>query len=205
MIKGELFIISSPAGAGKTTLTNLLLEEDEKLKRVITYTTRKKRKNEIDGVDYVFVNKEVFELMIKENAFLEYAIVHGNYYGTPKKETFELLNQGFDVILVIDVQGMKQIKSVIPETISIFILPPSLKELESRMRMRGESEEEIQKRLETAKREIPYWKEYDYVIINENLLESKENLSHIIKSQRFKRQRFDLSLVKDDELRSLML
>jgi guanylate kinase len=205
MIKGELFIISSPAGAGKTTLTNLLLEEDEKLKRVITYTTRKKRKNEIDGVDYVFVTKEVFELMIKENAFLEYAIVHGNYYGTPKKETFELLNQGFDVILVIDVQGMKQIKSVIPEAISIFILPPSLKELESRMRIRGESEKEIQKRLETAKREIPHWKEYDYIIINENLLESKENLSHIIKSQRFKRQRFDLSLIKDDELRSLML
>jgi len=205
MIKGELFIISSPAGAGKTTLTNLLLEEDEKLKRVITYTTRKKRKNEIDGVDYVFVTKEVFELMIKENAFLEYAIVHGNYYGTPKKETFELLNQGYDVILVIDVQGMKQIKSAIPEAISIFILPPSLKELESRMRIRGESEEEIQKRLETAEREIPHWKEYDYVIINENLLESKENLSHIIKSQRFKRQRFDLSLIKDDELRSLML
>jgi guanylate kinase len=196
MIKSELFIISSPAGAGKTTLTNLLLEEDEKLKRVITYTTRKKRKNEIDGVDYVFVTKEVFELMIKENAFLEYAIVHGNYYGTPKKETFELLNQGFDVILVIDVQGMKQIKSVIPEAISIFILPPSLEELESRMRIRGESEEEIQKRLETAKREIPYWKEYDYVIINENLLESKENLSHIIKSQRFKRQRFNLSFNK---------
>jgi len=205
MIKGELFIISSPAGAGKTTLTNLLLEEDEKLKRVITYTTRKKRKNEIDGVDYVFVTKEVFELMIKENAFLEYAIVHGNYYGTPKKETFELLNQGYDVILVIDVQGMKQIKSVIPEAISVFILPLSLKELESRMRIRGESEEEIQKRLETAEREIPHWKEYDYVIINENLLESKENLSHIIKSQRFKRQRFDLSLIKDDELRSLML
>lgn len=187
MIKGELFIISSPAGAGKTTLTNLLLEEDEKLKRVITYTTRKKRKNEIDGVDYVFVTKEVFELMIKENAFLEYAIVHGNYYGTPKKETFELLNQGYDVILVIDVQGMKQIKSVIPEAISVFILPLSLKELESRMRIRGESEEEIQKRLETAEREIPHWKEYDYVIINENLLESKENLSHIIKSQRFKK------------------
>jgi len=205
MIKDELFIISSPAGAGKTTLTNLLLEEDEKLKRVITYTTRKKRKNEIDGVDYVFVTKEVFELMIKENAFLEYAIVHGNYYGTPKKETFELLNQGYDVILVIDVQGMKQIKSVIPEAISVFILPLSLKELESRMRIRGESEEEIQKRLETAEREIPHWKEYDYVIINENLLESKENLSHIIKSQRFKRQRFDLSLIKDDELRSLML
>jgi len=205
MIKGELFIISSPAGAGKTTLTNLLLEEDEKLKRVITYTTRKKRKNEIDGVDYVFVTKEVFELMIKENAFLEYAIVHGNYYGTPKKETFELLNQGYDVILVIDVQGMKQIKSVIPEAISVFILPLSLKELESRMRIRGESEEEIQKRLETAEREIPHWKEYDYIIINENLLESKENLSHIIKSQRFKRQRFDLSLIKDDELRSLML
>jgi guanylate kinase len=204
MIKGELFIISSPAGAGKTTLTNLLLEEDEKLKRVITYTTRKKRKNEIDGVDYVFVTKEVFESMIKENAFLEYAIVHGNYYGTPKKETFELLNQGYDVVLVIDVQGMKQIKSVIPEAISVFILPPSLKELEGRMRIRGESEEEIQKRLETAKREIPRWKEYDYIIINESLLESKENLSHIIKSQRFKRQRFDLSLIKDDELRFLM-
>ena len=143
--------------------------------------------------------------MIKESAFLEYALVHENYYGTPKKETLELLNQGYDVILVIDVQGMKQVKSVIPEAIAIFILPPSLKELENRMRTRGESEEEIQKRLETAKREIPHWKDYDYVIVNENLLESKENLEHIIKSQRFKKQRFDLSLIKDDELKSLML
>ncbi len=204
-MKGNLYIVSSPAGGGKTTITNLLLEELSFLKKITTYTTRQKRKNEIDGVDYVFLTKEVFEKLISENAFLEYAIVHGNYYGTPKKEVFDLIEKGFDAILVIDVQGMKQVKQIYPEVITIFILPPSIDELVSRMKIRGESEEEIQKRLNTAKNEIPYWKEYDYIVINDNLLEAKDKIKSIIIAERCKTSKFDLDIIKDENLKSLMI
>lgn len=204
-MKGNLYIVSSPAGGGKTTITNLLLEELSFLKKITTYTTRQKRKNEIDGVDYVFLTKEVFEKLISENAFLEYAIVHGNYYGTPKKEVFDLIEKGFDAILVIDVQGMKQVKQIYPEVITIFILPPSIDELVSRMKIRGESEEEIQKRVNTAKNEIPYWKEYDYIVINDNLLEAKDKIKSIIIAERCKTSKFDLDIIKDENLKSLMI
>lgn len=205
MIKGDVFIISSPAGGGKTTLTNMILEEDDKIKRVVTYTTRRKRKNEKDGVDYVFVKKREFKKLIEEDAFLEYAQVHDNYYGTPKKEVFDLLEKGYDVVLVIDVQGMRQIKEKIPNAITIFILPPSFKELESRMRIRGETSEEIEKRLQTAKKELSAWREYDYIIVNEYILEAKEKLKIIINAQRLKRDRFDINLIKDEEMKKIML
>lgn len=205
MIKGDVFIISSPAGGGKTTLTNMILEEDDKIKRVVTYTTRRKRKNEKDGVDYVFVKKREFKKLIEEDAFLEYAQVHDNYYGTPKKEVFDLLEKGYDVVLVIDVQGMRQIKEKIPNAITIFILPPSFKELESRMRIRGETSEEIEKRLQTAKKELSAWREYDYIIVNEYILEAKEKLKIIINAQRLKKDRFDINLIKDEEMKKIML
>lgn len=204
-MKGNLYVISSPAGGGKTTITNLLLEEIPFLRKITTYTTRQKRKNEIDGVDYVFLKKEEFEKLISENAFLEYALVHGNYYGTPKKDVFDLLEKGFDVILVIDVQGMKQVKQIYPDVITIFILPPSIDELINRMKIRGESEEEIQKRLKTAEKEIPYWKEYDYLVINDNLLDAKDKIKSIIISQRCKTSKFDINFIKDEKLKSLML
>jgi len=178
--KGDLFIISSPAGGGKTTLTNLLISEIPNLKRVITCTTRKPRLGEKDGKDYYFLTKEEFKKRIKEEAFLEYAVVHGNYYGTPKKEVFELLEKGIDLILVIDVQGMRQVKENFKDVITIFILPPSIEEIVKRMKERGDSEEEIRKRLETAKSEIPAWKEYDFVIVNDILEKAKESLKQII-------------------------
>ncbi|WP_028950863.1 guanylate kinase [Sulfurihydrogenibium subterraneum] len=204
-MKGNLYIVSSPAGGGKTTIINLLLEELPFLRRVVTYTSRQKRKNEIDGVDYVFVKKEEFERLIKENAFLEYALVHGNYYGTPKKDVFQLLEKGYDVVLVIDVQGMKQMKQVYPEVITIFILPPSLEELVNRMKLRGESDQEIEKRLNTAKKEIPFWKEYDYVVVNDNLIQAKDQIKCIITAERCKVSRFDLDNIKDESLRALMI
>ena len=204
MKKGELFILSSPAGGGKTTLANLLIQEIPNLKRVITCTTRKPRPGEKDGVDYYFLSREEFEKRIRENDFLEYAVVHGNYYGTPKKEVEDELQKGFDLLLVIDVQGMRQIVSNKKDVITIFILPPSLDELVKRMKERGDSEEEIQKRLETAKKEIPAWKEYNYVVINDNLDKAKENLKHIILSSRLKTNRFDLSQIKDEKLKKLM-
>mgnify|MGYP001770636869 FL=1 len=204
-MKGNLYIVSSPAGGGKTTIINLLLEELPFLRRVITYTSRQKRKNEIDGVDYIFVKKEEFEKLIKENAFLEYALVHGNYYGTPKKDVFQLLEKGYDVVLVIDVQGMKQVKQLYPEVITIFILPPSLEELVNRMKLRGESDQEIEKRLNTAKREIPFWKEYDYVVVNDNLIQAKDQIKCIITAERCRVSKFDLDNIKDESLRSLMI
>ncbi|WP_029521679.1 guanylate kinase [Persephonella sp. KM09-Lau-8] len=204
MKKGELFILSSPAGGGKTTLANLLIKEIPNLKRVITCTTRKPRPGEKNGVDYYFLSKEEFERRIKENDFLEYAIVHGNYYGTPKKEVEEELQKGFDLLLIIDVQGMRQIVSNKKDVVTIFILPPSLDELVRRMKERGDSEEEIQKRLKTAKKEIPAWKEYNYVVINDNLDKAKENIKYIILSNRLKTERFDVSKIKDEELKKLM-
>lgn len=204
-MRGNLYIISSPAGAGKTTLVNILLEEIPFLRRIVTYTTRNKRKNEIDGVDYIFKTKEEFETLIKEDAFLEHALVHGNYYGTPKKEVDKLLDEGYDVVLVIDVQGMRQIKSKISDLITIFILPPSIDELIARMKVRGETQEEIEKRLNTAKKEFPSWKEYDYIVINDNLEQAKNQIKCIIMSNRAKREKFSPSQISDETLRSYLI
>ncbi len=202
-LRGELFVISAPAGGGKTTIVNMLLKEVPNLVRAITCTTRKPRDGEEDGKDYYFLTKEAFEESIKNDKFLEYAKVHDNYYGTPKDEVEKLLNEGKDVILIIDVQGMRQLRKKIKLN-AIFILPPSLEELINRMKKRGESEEEIKKRLETAKKELPAWKEYDYVVVNDVLEEAKENIKKIILSHRLKRERFDVSTIKDPMLRELL-
>ena len=202
-MRGELFIISAPAGGGKTTIVNMLLKEVPNLVRAITCTTRKPRDGEEDGKDYYFLTKEEFEESIKNDKFLEYAKVHDNYYGTPREEVEKLLNEGKDVILIIDVQGMRQLRKKIKLN-AIFILPPSLEELINRMKKRGESEEEIKKRLETAKKELPAWKEYDYVVVNDVLEEAKENIKKIILSHRLKRERFDVSTIKDPMLRELL-
>lgn len=202
---GNLYVVSSPAGAGKTTIVNLLLEELPFLRKVITYTTRSKRKNEIDNVDYVFKSKEEFESLVQQGAFLEYALVHGNYYGTPKQELQQLLSEGYDVILVIDVQGMRQVRLSMPELTTIFILPPSIDELIARMRIRGETQEEIEKRLETAKRELRAWREYDYVVINDNLEQAKNQIKCIITSNRHRRDKFDILQISDEILRSYLV
>ncbi|EDP74126.1 guanylate kinase [Hydrogenivirga sp. 128-5-R1-1] len=203
-MKGELFILSAPAGGGKTTITNLLLKEIPNLTRVITCTTRNPREGEVNGKDYIFLSKEEFEQGIKEGKFLEYAVVHGNYYGTPKEEVEKLLNEGKDVILVIDVQGMRQIKGKIRPLTTIFLIPPSIEELVNRMKKRGDSPEEIQKRLETAKKEFPAWKEYDYIVINDILEDAKEKIKTIILAQKNKTERFEIFVIKDNELRKLM-
>ncbi len=204
MIKGELFILSSPAGGGKTTLANLLLKEVPNLVRITTCTTRKPRPGEVNGKDYFFLSKEEFEKKIKEGAFLEYAIVHGNYYGTPKEEVLKEIEKGNDVLLIIDVQGMRQIKKNFSDVVTIFLIPPSFDELVSRMRRRGDSEEEIQKRLETAKKELPAWKEYDYIVINDIIEKAKEDLKHIIFANRLKTKRFSPEVLGDKKLKSIM-
>jgi len=203
-MKGELFILSSPAGGGKTTIANLLMVEIPNLKRVVTCTTRKPRAGEREGVDYYFLTKQEFEKGIKEGKFLEYAVVHGNYYGTPKEEVEEKLSKGFDLLLVIDVQGMLQIKEKKNDVVTIFLLPPSIDELINRMKKRGDSPKEIEKRLETATKEIPYYKKYDYVVINDLLEKAKNNIKCIILAHRLKTSRFSSKMIKDDKLRELM-
>ena len=203
-MEGELFILSSPAGGGKTTISDILIKEIPKLKRVITCTTRKPRPSEKDGIDYYFLSKQEFEDRIKKGEFLEYAVVHGNYYGTPKKEVEAELKEGYDLLLVIDVQGMRQVKKNKKEVVTIFLLPPSIDELRKRMEKRGDSEEDIKRRIETAKKEIPAWKEYDFVVINDKIQKAKENIKHIILSQRLKTSRFDPDVIKDSKLKRLM-
>ncbi len=204
MIKGELFILSSPAGGGKTTLSNLLLKEIPNLVRITTCTTRKPRKGEKNGVDYFFLTKEQFEEMIKNDELLEYAIIHGNYYGTPKKLVLEEIEKGNDVLLIIDVQGMRHIKKKFENLTTVFLIPPSFEELVNRMKKRGDSEEEIKRRLETAKKELPAWREYDYIVINDIIEKAKERLKWIILSSRLKTKRFSPEVLGDKVLKSLM-
>ena len=204
MIKGELFVLSAPAGGGKTTLANLLLKEVPNLVKITTCTTREPRPGEKNGVDYFFLSKEEFERKIREGAFLEYAVVHGNYYGTPKEEVLKEINKGNDVLLVIDVQGMRQIKRNFKDVVTIFLIPPSFDELINRMKKRGDSEEEIKKRLETAKKELKAWKEYDYIVINDIIEKAKEDLKKIILANRLKTTRFSPEILGDKVLKELM-
>ncbi|WP_456399891.1 guanylate kinase [Persephonella sp.] len=200
-----VYVLSSPAGGGKTTISNLILKEIPNIKRIVTCTTRKPREGEVNGRDYIFLSLDEFKEKIKNNEFLEYAVVHGNYYGTPKDQVLNYINEGLDVLLVIDVQGMRQIKKNMNEIISIFLIPPSIDELINRMKKRGETEEEINKRINTAMKELPAWKEYDYVIINDVIETAKESVKYIILSNRLKKDRFDINKIIDPKLREVLL
>ena len=184
--KGKLIIISSPSGAGKTTITKKLILLEKNIKLSVSVTTRKPRKNEVNKKDYIFVTKKEFNQLIKKNSFLEYAEVFGNFYGTLKKNILENIKKK-NIILDIDWQGARQIKKHLPKvTTTIFILPPSLKELKKRLTKRESSKEFIKLRMSKAKKEITHWKEYDYVVVNDNLnkcvIEIKKIL-HLIDKQ----------------------
>jgi len=204
---GSIIIISAPSGGGKTTLINYISKELPFIKIVPTCTTRAKREGEVDGVDYIFLSEEEFKRRIDNDEFLEYALVHGRYYGTLKEVVFKELEKGYDVILNIDVQGMRSIKNKLAgkiELTTIFIIPPSIDELVIRLRKRGETEEEINRRLNSLKKELPQWKYYDYIIINDVLDLAKQNLKSIIISQRLKTSRFNIYSIKDEKMRRLM-
>ncbi len=190
MTTGDLFVISAPSGAGKTTLLKRLFPSLNNIAFSVSHTTREPRPNEINGKDYYFVSDQEFSEMVEKDMFLEWAWVHNHRYGTSKKEVERLLSKGQDVILDIDVQGALNVKKKISSAVLIFILPPSIKELERRLRNRGtETEDEILLRLKNAKEEIKMVENYEFVVINDSLDEAVEGLKAIIISFRHRRSR----------------
>lgn len=199
--KGNLIIISGTTCAGKGTVIKKILSNHNDIVLSISYTSRPKRENEMDGVDYYFVSKEEFEEKIKNNEFLEYAQVqYGSYYGTPKKEVEEMLESGKDVILEIDVQGAKQIKALYPETVLIFIMAPSMSEVKRRIKLRGqETSEQIIERFKVAYREINEVNNYNYVIVNDDLEEAVSKLEAILKSEKLRVDRIEALDMENEE------
>lgn len=190
MSLGNLFIITAASGAGKTSLVRALLQQDAQIQLSVSYTTRKPRVGEVNGEHYHFVDEASFLKMLDENDFLESAHVHGARYGTSKTCVNEVLAAGQDLILEIDWQGAAQVRQLYPEAISIFILPPSMQELQSRLRGRGQdSDEVITKRLAAAKDEMSHVGEFDYVTINDKFEVALEDLNAIVRTQRLKREK----------------
>lgn len=188
--RGILVVFSGPSGSGKDTVLNKLCECDPDVKVSVSMTTREKRDGEIDGVHYYFVTKEYFEKKISENRMLEYAEYAKNYYGTPAEPVDEMLSQGKSVILKIEVQGAEKIRNRYDDVISIFLMPPSLRVLEQRLRGRGtEDEETIQHRLFIAKEEIRKAYDYDYVVFNDTVENAVANIKSILCAEKRKIER----------------
>ncbi len=183
--KGKLYIISAPSGAGKTTLIRALLESTPELELSVSFTTRPKRPNERDGIDYHFIDEKEFERRIESGQFLEYAKVFDHYYGTSRAWVERELAQGSDVLLEIDWQGAQQVRKIIPDTVSIFILPPSYKALEGRLRQRGADDQDtITRRMRDAVSEVSHYHEYDYMVLNEKFETALEDLRAIVRASR---------------------
>jgi guanylate kinase len=196
-----VFIISAPSGSGKSTLVKGARERVPGLQFSISYTTRPPRGSEVNGCEYFFVTREEFEDMVRRDEFLEHADVFGNYYGTARRFLRTAQHAGEDLLLDIDVQGAAQIKSKIPDAVSIFILPPDRKTLEARLRDRGQDAEKvIERRLATATREIENYGKYDYILVNDRLDESIEALRSILVSERLRRSGAQRSADDSDTL-----
>jgi guanylate kinase len=176
-------ILSAPSGGGKSSIKNLLIKRDRRFVFSITATTREKRKNEIEGKDYYFKNKEEFVKLIKNGFFIEWAKVHNNYYGTPKKSILSILDSGKIPIMTIDVKGAYQVKRIFKDAVSIFILPPSLKVMISRLEKRGEDKENIEIRLNTATKELKYSYNFYYIVINDDIEEAVKEIISIVNSE----------------------
>lgn len=188
--RGIMLVVSSPSGAGKTTLTRELLQNEQDVVLSISVTTRERRPSEINGVHYHFIKPRAFEVMRDAGELLEWAEVHGNYYGTPREPVERALADGKDVLFDIDWQGTQQLRTsaLKDDVISVFVLPPSARELKARLERRAEdSAEVIQKRLRNAAEEIPHWEEYDYVLVNRDLNKSFDRLRSILTAERLKR------------------
>jgi len=183
---GKMFVMSSPSGAGKTTLTKKIAENNSNFKISISYTTRKPRPNEIDGKDYHFVDKKKFDLLIKNNDFFEYAKIFDNYYGTLKAPVLKLLSQKKDVLFDIDWQGTQQLKNIKNlALVTFFILPPNMRTLKNRLLKRHQGQEKlIQQRMRKFNEEVSHWKDYNYIVINDDLEICYKKILDIIESEK---------------------
>lgn len=200
--KGLLIVVSGPSGAGKDTICQKLIKENSNIWMSVSMTTRKPRPLEKDGVDYFFVSSEEFENKINDNTFLEYASYNDNYYGTPKDKVEEKLNEGKDVILVIDINGAINIKKIIPSALFIFIMPPDMETLKNRLIGRKtESKDKIVKRFITAYNEVNNYKKYNYVVVNDNVEDAVNKVKSIIQSEKCRVDRIeDIYLGNKEEL-----
>lgn len=184
-MSGKLYVVAAPSGAGKTTLVRLLLDSEPGVHLSISYTTRAPRPGELDGREYHFVDLATFRAMMARGDFLEWAEVHGNFYGTSKVWIGDQLAAGHDVLLEIDWQGAQQVRAVFPEAIGVFILPPSMEELTRRLTGRGtDSAEVIERRLAAAQAEMRHVGEFDYVIINDGLEQALDDLRAVVRASR---------------------
>ena len=189
--RGLMLVLSSPSGAGKTTLSRQLLDNDKQIQLSVSCTTRQKRPGERDGVDYRFVDTATFRGMIERKQFLEYAEVFGNYYGTPRGPVDDALNAGKDMLFDIDWQGTQQLRDKgRADLVTVFILPPSTRDLEKRLLTRAQDPKEIvAQRMAKAADEMSHWAEYDYVVVNRDIATSLNNLKSILTAERLKRER----------------
>ncbi|HUJ96634.1 MAG TPA: guanylate kinase [Stellaceae bacterium] len=189
--RGILLVLSSPSGAGKTTITRALVQSDANLKISVSVTTRPKRAGEVDGQHYHFISRAAFDEMVAKGELLEHAVVFGNCYGTPRAPVEAVLGAGGDIVSDIDWQGTQQLKSTVRgDLVSVFILPPSMAALEQRLRTRAQdSEEVVQARMAKSTDEMSHWPEYDYIIVNRDLEESVRRVQAILAAERVRNDR----------------
>lgn len=198
--RGVLIVISGPSGAGKGTICKALLDKHDNIYISVSATTRSPREGEVEGVNYYFLTKEAFEKKVSENGFLEYANVHGNFYGTPKVNVEKMLEEGKDVILEIDIQGALQVKENFKEGVFIFILPPSMEELKKRIIKRGsETEESLMTRFKNAYKEINYVSKYNYAVVNDTLELAVSKVESIIAAEKCRVDRIKENTILDSK------
>ncbi len=201
--QGILFVVSAPSGTGKTTLCRELTIKLPNLTHSVSYTTRSPRLDEVDGREYFFVNETRFREMVERNEFAEWAEVHGNLYGTHNGHLLDIMNKGADILLDIDSQGAIQMKKRFKDGVFIYILPPSFEVLKSRLTDRGsESAEEIRKRLKKAKEEIWNYREYYYIVVNDDFKKALNDLKSIIIAERIKMRRMNLSWIEENFIKN---
>lgn len=206
---GQLIVISAPSGAGKDTVVKELMKRDgNNLWVSVSATSRSPREGEKEGVDYYYLSKEDFEKKIEEGFFIEYTNYAGNYYGTPKKYIKDKIDQGIDVILIIEIEGASNIKKLVPEAIFIFIMPPSLKELVRRLKTRGtETNEKIMKRFHEAYKEVNDVSKYNYVVVNDKLDEAVDKVEAILKAEKCRVDRIEEVYLdtKEEEIHEILM